>query len=58
MLFRSRGSDGTIRFLEANPNPGWCWDATMIIAGKFAGLAYHDVLDLILKAAIQRHEGR
>jgi len=52
-----RGNDGTIRFLEANPNPGWCWDATMIIAGKFAGLEYHDVLDLILKAAIRRHDG-
>ena len=51
-----RSADGTIRFLEANPNPGWCWDATMVIAGKFAGLEYHDVLDLILQAAIRRHD--
>lgn len=52
-----RGPDGVIRFLEANPNPGWCWDASMVWSAEHDGLDYPAVLDLILQAAIRRLEG-
>ncbi|KAJ3124184.1 hypothetical protein HK100_011324 [Physocladia obscura] len=45
---------GTIKLLEVNPNPGWCWDGKFSYMGKFEGLDYKDVLGLILKAARDR----
>lgn len=45
---------GCIKLLEANPNPGWCWDGKMNVMAKFAGLEYHQFLEMILKAAQER----
>ncbi|KAJ3349773.1 hypothetical protein HDU83_000310 [Entophlyctis luteolus] len=45
---------GTIKLLEVNPNPGWCWDGKFAYMGKFENLDYKDVLGLILKAARDR----
>jgi D-alanine-D-alanine ligase len=46
--------DGVIKLLEANPNPGWCWDGKLNFMAGFAGLRYADLLRLILEAAQQR----
>jgi D-alanine-D-alanine ligase len=43
-----------IKLLEVNPNPGWCWDGKMNIMAGFKGLSYENLLELILKAAIER----
>lgn len=48
------GSDGRIKLLEANPNPGWCWDGKMNHAAGLQGLRYSDLLQLILRSAAQR----
>lgn len=45
---------GEIKLLEANPNPGWCWDGKLNIMAGFAGLTYQDLLRLILEAATDR----
>ncbi|KAJ3074852.1 hypothetical protein HDU98_010032 [Podochytrium sp. JEL0797] len=45
---------GTIKLLEVNPNPGWCWDGKFAYMGKFEGKDYKDVLGMILKAAHDR----
>ncbi|KAI8827056.1 uncharacterized protein EV422DRAFT_23632 [Fimicolochytrium jonesii] len=54
--FRADKADGTgtIKLLEVNPNPGWCWDGKLAYMGKLEGLQYHDVLGMVLKAAWQR----
>lgn len=49
-------SDGTIKLLEANPNPGWCWDGKMNIMAKFAGLEYHQFLEKVLNSAFERYK--
>src|SRR5260221_13778869 len=51
--FRTAG-DGEIKLLEANPNPGWCWDGKLALMAGIAGLAYPDLLGLILAAAERR----
>ncbi len=51
--FRS-DSHGTVKLLEVNPNPGWCWDGKMSIMASFDGLRYADMLLLILEAAQER----
>ena len=48
-------SNGTPRLLEANPNPGWCWDGHLARMAEIAGLSYKDMLAKILDAAEQRH---
>jgi len=48
------GSDGAIRFLEANPNPAWCWDGKLALMGKLAGLDYPRLLRRILDAVERR----
>lgn len=45
---------GTIKLLEVNPNPGWCWDGKLNIMAGYAGLRYSDMLRLILEAAQER----
>lgn len=45
---------GTIKLLEVNPNPGWCWDGKFAYMGKFENKDYKDVLGMILKAAHDR----
>ncbi|KAI8834750.1 hypothetical protein BJ741DRAFT_235786 [Chytriomyces cf. hyalinus JEL632] len=51
---------GTIKLLEVNPNPGWCWDGKFAYMGSFENKDYKDVLGMILKAAHDRitHEKR
>src|SRR5260370_6621969 len=51
--FRAAG-DGEIKLLEANPNPGWCWDGKLNLMAGLAGLTYPDLLRLILEAAERR----
>nr|WP_096896445.1 hypothetical protein [Candidatus Scalindua japonica] len=33
----------TPRLLEANPNPGWCWDGHLAKMAKFAGISYGEM---------------
>jgi D-alanine-D-alanine ligase len=47
-------ANGEIKLLEANPNPGWCWDGKMNIMAGYAGMTYADMLRLILDAAQAR----
>lgn len=46
--------NGTIKFLEANPNPGWCFDGKFALIAKLAGMSYAQVLERILQAAMKR----
>lgn len=48
-------SQGEAKLLEANPNPGWCWDGKMALMAEFAGIQYHELLEKILKAAAERY---
>jgi D-alanine-D-alanine ligase len=54
--FRAAGN-GEIKLLEANPNPGWCWDGKLNRMAGLAGLTYADLLRLILAAAERRIAG-
>lgn len=47
-------SEGKPRLLEANPNPGWCWDGHLAKTCKLIGLSYPDMLKTILLAAEKR----
>lgn len=47
-------AEGNPRLLEANPNPGWCWDGHLAKMAKYAGMNYADVLHAILRAAEKR----
>ena len=47
-------SDGEIKLLEVNPNPGWCWDGKLNFMATYAGLRYAELLELILEAAQER----
>ncbi|HUT25202.1 MAG TPA: methyltransferase domain-containing protein [Sumerlaeia bacterium] len=47
-------AEGTIKLLEVNPNPGWCWDGKLNMMASFRGLRYADLLLIILKAAQER----
>lgn len=46
--------NGTIKLLEVNPNPGWCWDGKFAYMAKMGGYGYSDMLNLILNAAWNR----
>ncbi len=46
--------NGTIKLLEVNPNPGWCWDGKFNLMAAFEGLSYPDLLRMILEAAQAR----
>lgn len=48
-------SEGTIKLLEANPNPGWCWDGKLNLMAEMAGYTYTELLCLILEAAQLRY---
>lgn len=50
------GQDGTIKLLEANPNPGWCWDGKLNMMAEWAGWSYAELLHKILQAAQARYE--
>ena len=45
------GSDGVIKLLEVNPNPGWCWDGKLAYMAKLQGWDYPTLLAAILNAA-------
>ncbi|MBI4184993.1 MAG: methyltransferase domain-containing protein [Proteobacteria bacterium] len=47
-------SEGTIKLLEVNPNPGWSWDGKVNIMAGFEGLRYPQLLQLIVEAACDR----
>ncbi len=47
-------SQGEIKLLEVNPNPGWCWDGKMNLMAEMEGLRYSDLLRMILEAASDR----
>lgn len=51
--FRTDG-EGTIKLLEVNPNPGWCWDGKLAMMASFDGYSYSGMLELILQAAQTR----
>ena len=51
--FRTDGR-GKIKLLEANPNPGWCWDGKMNIMAGFEGLRYADLIRMVIEAAQER----
>ncbi|MBF0433708.1 MAG: D-alanine--D-alanine ligase, partial [Fibrobacteria bacterium] len=44
----------TPRLLEANPNPGWCWDGHLAKMSKIIGLSYKQMLHEILRACEKR----
>ncbi|MFC1676741.1 methyltransferase domain-containing protein [Planctomycetota bacterium] len=47
-------SDGEIKLLEVNPNPGWCWDGKLNYMAGYEGLRYADLLKMIIEAAQER----
>ncbi len=47
-------SEGRIKLLEVNPNPGWCWDGKLNLMAGFAGIEYGQLLEMILNAARDR----
>ncbi|MBI3158370.1 MAG: methyltransferase domain-containing protein [Chloroflexi bacterium] len=47
-------AEGNPHLLEANPNPGWCWDGHLAKMAGLAGHSYPEMLGMILKAAEQR----
>ena len=47
--------EGQLKLMEINPNPAWCWDGKLAHMGELAGLSHGDVLELIIRAAEQRH---
>jgi D-alanine-D-alanine ligase len=47
-------SDGEIKLLEVNPNPGWCWDGKLNFMATYAGMRYAELLQGIIEAAQER----
>ena len=47
-------ADGEPRLLEVNPNPAWANDGKLAFMAGFAGIAYPDMLSMILEAALAR----
>ena len=47
-------SNETPRLLEANPNPGWCWDGHLARMAELAGLSYPEMLGEIIRACEAR----
>jgi D-alanine-D-alanine ligase len=48
------GADGTLKLLEVNANPAWCWDGKMQIMIGFAGGTESDFFAMLLDAAQRR----
>jgi D-alanine-D-alanine ligase len=51
-------ADGTIKLLEVNPNPGWCWDGKLNFMAEFAGISYQELLEKIINSAVERNNIR
>jgi len=47
-------ADGEPKLMEVNPNPAWANDGKLAFMAGFAGVAYPDMLRLVLEAAIAR----
>lgn len=47
-------AEGTVKLLEVNPNPGWCWDGKFNLMAGFAGIRYAELLRMILDAGQAR----
>ena len=45
------GADGTIKLLEANPNPAWAYDSKLVMMARLAGYDYAGLLGQIIAAA-------
>jgi D-alanine-D-alanine ligase len=45
---------GSLKLMEVNPNPAWCWDGKLVHMGRLMGLSHGGVLRLILEAAERR----
>ena len=45
---------GNPKLLEANPNPGWCWDGHLAKMAAITGMSYKEMLEAILKTAEAR----
>jgi D-alanine-D-alanine ligase len=50
-------ANGTPRLLEANPNPGWCWDGHLAKMAKLQDVSYTHMLERILEACRTRVSG-
>ena len=48
---------GTVKLLEVNPNPGWCWDGKLNLMAGFSGKNYSELLNLIIESALERNIG-
>lgn len=46
---------GTLKLLDANPNPTWHWDGRMALSAAWAGHDYTELLRLILETALARY---
>jgi D-alanine-D-alanine ligase len=46
--------DGEAKLMEVNPNPAWANDGKLAFMAGFAGIAYRDMLKMILDAALRR----
>lgn len=47
-------AEGTIKLLEVNPNPGWCWDGKLNLMAGMVGMRYADLLEAIIEAGQER----
>ena len=47
-------ADGAPKLMEVNPNPAWANDGKLAFMAGFAGIAYRDMLKMILDAALRR----
>lgn len=48
------GADGRPRLLEVNPNPAWCYDGKLALMANLGGIAYREMLHMIVAAALAR----
>ena len=51
-------ADGSPRLMEVNPNPAWANDGKLAFMAGFAGIAYPELLRMILQAALARLDSR
>ncbi len=49
-------AEGKPKLLEANPNPGWCWDGHLAKMAALNGYSYPEMLRTMLQLAEQRME--
>lgn len=47
-------ADGSLRLMEANPNPAWGYDAKLALMAGFAGWSYAGLMDSLVRTAWAR----